>query len=101
MVLVSGLAVAGSMLLLGATLNAIRPIYLDALPESSSAAAAGAIYDQLVSFIRLASAGSAGRRPDGRAWWPGSAPIGEQAQPPAAGWSGASRTASRHRPRRV
>ena len=56
-VLVSGLAVAGSMLLLGATLNAIRPIYLDALPESSSAAAAGAIYDQLVSFIRLALRG--------------------------------------------
>jgi hypothetical protein len=57
MVLVSGLAVAGSMLLLGATLNAIRPFYLDALPESSSAAAAGAIYDQLVSFIRLALRG--------------------------------------------
>ena len=56
-VLVSGLAVAGSMLLLGATLNAIRPIYLDALPESSSAAAAGAIYDQLVSFIRMALRG--------------------------------------------
>ena len=57
MLLVSGLAVAGSMLLLGATLNAIRPFYLDALPESSSAAAAGAIYDQLVSFIRLALRG--------------------------------------------
>lgn len=57
--LVSGLAVAGSMLLLGATLNAIRPIYLDALPESSSPAAAGAIYDQLVSFIRLALRGVA------------------------------------------
>ena len=56
-VLVSGLAVAGSMLLLGATLNVIRPFYLDALPESSSAAAAGAIYDQLVSFIRLALRG--------------------------------------------
>ena len=56
-VLVSGLAVAGSMLLLGATLNAIRPIYLDALPESSSPAAAGAIYDQLVSFIRMALRG--------------------------------------------
>jgi hypothetical protein len=57
MVLAAGLAVAGSMLLLGVTLNAIRPIYLDALPESSSAAAAGAIYDQLVSFIRLALRG--------------------------------------------
>ena len=57
MILVSGLAVAGSMLLLGATLNVIRPFYLDALPESSSAAAAGAVYDQLVSFIRLALRG--------------------------------------------
>ncbi len=56
-VLVSGLAVAGSMLLLGAILNGIRPIYLDALPESSSPEAAGAIYDQLVSFIRLALRG--------------------------------------------
>jgi hypothetical protein len=57
MVLASGIAVAASMLLLGATLNAIRPFYLNALPESSSAAAAGAIYDQLVSFIRLALRG--------------------------------------------
>ena len=56
-VLVSGLAVAGSMLLLGATLNVIRPIYLEALPESSSPAAAGVIYDQLVSFIRMALRG--------------------------------------------
>ena len=55
--LVSGLAVAASMLLLGATLNGIRPFYLDALPASSSAAAAGAVYDQLVSFIRLALRG--------------------------------------------
>ena len=57
----AGLAVAGSMLLLGATLNVIRPFYLDALPESSSAAAAGAIYDQLVSFIRVALRGCS--------WW--------------------------------
>jgi hypothetical protein len=58
-VLVSGLAMAGSMLLLGAVLNAIRPIYLDALPDSSSPQAAGAIYDQLVSFIRMALRGVA------------------------------------------
>ena len=45
------------MLLLGATLNGIRPIYLDALPASSSVDAAGAIYDQLVSFIRFALRG--------------------------------------------
>jgi hypothetical protein len=56
-ILVAGLAVAGSMLLLGAALNIIRPYYLDALPASSSAAAAGAVYDQLVSFIRVALRG--------------------------------------------
>lgn len=55
--LVSGLAVAASMLVLGVTLNVIRPLYLDALPASTSAAAAGAVYDQLVSFIRLALRG--------------------------------------------
>ena len=54
MVVVAGLAVAGSMLLLGVALNVIRPIYLQALPESSSAAAAGAVYDHFVSFIRTA-----------------------------------------------
>ena len=57
MVLVSGLAVAGSMLVLGAGLNALRPFYLDSLPASTSAAAAGAVYDQLVSFIRMALRG--------------------------------------------
>lgn len=56
-VLAAGLAVAGTMLLLGAALNLIRPFYLDSLPASSSAAAAGAVYDQLVSFIRLALRG--------------------------------------------
>lgn len=55
--LAAGLAVAASMLLLGGALNVIRPFYLDALPASSSAAAAGAIYDQLVSFIRFALRG--------------------------------------------
>ncbi len=50
----AGMAVAGSMLLLGATLNVLRPIYLDALPASTSTAAAGAVYDQVVSFIRFA-----------------------------------------------
>ncbi|MCP3424279.1 hypothetical protein [Nocardioides pinisoli] len=55
--LASGLAVAASMLLLGVTLNVLRPFYLDALPASSSAAAAGAVYDQLVSFIRVALRG--------------------------------------------
>ena len=55
--LAAGIAVAASMLLLGAALNAIRPFYLDALPASSSQAAAGVLYDQLVSFIRFALRG--------------------------------------------
>ena len=55
--LAAGIAVAASMLLLGAALNVIRPIYLDALPVEASQAAAGAIYDQLVSFIRIALRG--------------------------------------------
>jgi hypothetical protein len=50
----AGLAVAGSMLLLGATLNAFRPIYLDAIPaDQLPHDAAAAIYDTLVQFIRL------------------------------------------------
>ena len=53
----AGMAVAGSMLLLGLALNVIRPFYLDALPPDSSEAAAGAVYDQLVSFIRFALRG--------------------------------------------
>lgn len=52
--LAAGLAVAASMILLGAVLNLLRPIYLDALPADASTDAAGAIYDQLVSFIRMA-----------------------------------------------
>jgi hypothetical protein len=57
MVLASGIAVGASMSLLGATLNGIRPFYLNALPADASTPAAGAIYDQLVSFIRLALRG--------------------------------------------
>ena len=57
MVLAAGLAVAASMLLLGTALNVIRPFYLDALPDSSSPEAAGVVYDQLVSFIRVALRG--------------------------------------------
>ncbi|HET6668324.1 MAG TPA: hypothetical protein VFG98_13690 [Intrasporangium sp.] len=55
--LAAGLAVAGAMLLLGATLNIIRPFYLDALPTDASTEAAAAVYDQLVSFIRFALRG--------------------------------------------
>jgi hypothetical protein len=57
MALAAGLAIAAAMLLLGATLNILRPIYLDALPASASQAAAGVVYDQIVSFIRLALRG--------------------------------------------
>ncbi len=57
MVLAAGLALAAAMLLLGATLNIIRPIYLDSLPATVSQAAAGVVYDQIVSFIRLALRG--------------------------------------------
>jgi hypothetical protein len=49
-----GLAIAASMILLGALLNLLRPIYLDALPADASTDAAGAIYDALVGFIRTA-----------------------------------------------
>ena len=49
-----GVAVAGSMLLLGAGLNAARAVYLDAVPpDQLSPAAAASIYDTLVEFIRL------------------------------------------------
>ena len=52
--LASGLAIAGSMLLLGVLLNVLRPIYLDSLPSTvRSHAAAGVVYDALVAFIRL------------------------------------------------
>jgi hypothetical protein len=53
--LVAGaLVVAGSMLLLGIALNAFRAVYLNAVPtDVLPANAAGAIYDQLVYFIRL------------------------------------------------
>ena len=48
-----GLAVAGSMVLLGLVLNLVRPAYLDAVPaDVLPGDAAAAIYDQLVSFIR-------------------------------------------------
>ncbi len=42
-----------SMALLGAAIQLFRAIYLDAVPSDLSLDAAGAIYDQLVWFIRL------------------------------------------------
>jgi hypothetical protein len=51
---IGSLVVAGSMLLLGVALNGFRIVYLDAVPsERLPADAAGAIYDQVVWFIRL------------------------------------------------
>lgn len=48
-----GLAIAGSMVLLGLLLNLLRPVYLDAIPSDVLPGdAAASIYDQLVSFIR-------------------------------------------------
>ena len=48
------LAVAASMLLLGVALNAFRMVYLNAIPAEMDTAAAAAVYDTLVYFIRLA-----------------------------------------------
>lgn len=52
--IVASLVVAGSMVVLGLALNVFRGIYLDAVPaDRLPADAAGAVYDQLVRFIRL------------------------------------------------
>jgi hypothetical protein len=52
--MVAALAIAASMLVLGAALNLFRIIYLDAVPtDQLPTNAAAAIYDQLVWFIRL------------------------------------------------
>lgn len=47
------LAIAASMLVLGVALNGSRMVYLGALPSDVDQAAAGAIYDQLASFLRV------------------------------------------------
>lgn len=48
------LAVAGGMLLLGVSLNVVRPIYLNHVPpEILSTEAAAAIFDALVHYLRL------------------------------------------------
>jgi hypothetical protein len=53
-VVVASLVVACSMLVLGLALNVFRTVYLDAVPpDQLPSDAAGAIYDQLVWFIRL------------------------------------------------
>ncbi|WP_244928087.1 hypothetical protein [Nocardioides sp. W7] len=53
--LAAGLCIAGSMILLGLTLNLVRPAYLDAVPASAIPSdAAAVIYDELVRFIRTA-----------------------------------------------
>jgi hypothetical protein len=50
----AGLGVAASMLLLGAGLAILRPVYLDSLPASVNKDAATAVFDALVHFMRLA-----------------------------------------------
>jgi hypothetical protein len=51
---VGSLVVAASMLALGLVLNAFRVVYLDAIPSDQLPSdAAGAVYDQVVSFVRL------------------------------------------------
>ena len=48
----AALAVFAAMLLLGITLTVLRSVYLDHLPPGSSEAAAGAVFDALVKFLR-------------------------------------------------
>ncbi|MEU5637215.1 hypothetical protein ACH47C_13255 [Streptomyces rishiriensis] len=48
------LAVFAAMLVLGITLTVFRDVYLDHLPPGASPAAAGAVYDALIRFLRAA-----------------------------------------------
>ncbi|MFM9667300.1 hypothetical protein ACKI1Z_16435 [Streptomyces galilaeus] len=48
----AGLAVFAAMLVLGITLTVFRDVYLDHLPSGASPAAAGAVYDALIKFLR-------------------------------------------------
>lgn len=50
--LVAALGVAAAMLLLGVGLTVFRGVYLDHLPPGTSSAAAGAVFDALVRFLR-------------------------------------------------
>ena len=48
----AALAVFAAMLLLGIVLTVFRDVYLDHLPPGASSAAAGAVYDALIKFLR-------------------------------------------------
>ncbi|MFD3502605.1 hypothetical protein [Streptomyces sp. NPDC058678] len=48
----AALGVFAAMLLLGITLSVLRSVYLDHLPAGASEAAAGAVYDALIKFLR-------------------------------------------------
>lgn len=48
----AGLGLAVAMLLLGAALAIARPVYINALPPEVDDAAAGAVFDQVVSLLR-------------------------------------------------
>ena len=109
-VLAAGVAVAASMLLLGAALNVIRPFYLDALPASVHTAAAGVLYDQVVSFIRFALRGLLvlgiaiavgawlGSAPGGTGAAARSGSVARHRRRPARGWP---RRSEHRSPRRV
>ncbi|TDE08609.1 hypothetical protein [Jiangella asiatica] len=48
----TGIGMALAMLTLGAALTVLRPVYLDALPPDVNRAAAEAVFDQVVTFLR-------------------------------------------------
>ncbi|WP_157740884.1 hypothetical protein [Jiangella sp. DSM 45060] len=48
----AGIGLAAAMLVLGAALTIARPVYLGALPPEVDDAAAGALFDQVVSLLR-------------------------------------------------
>jgi hypothetical protein len=48
----AALCIAAGMILLGLVLAGLRPLYLDALPASSSQAAAATVYDTLIASMR-------------------------------------------------
>ncbi|MCD0484474.1 hypothetical protein LO771_19240 [Streptacidiphilus sp. ASG 303] len=50
----AALGVTAAMLVLGLSLSAFRALYLDRLPPGTSQAAAGAVFDALVRFLRAA-----------------------------------------------
>lgn len=48
----AGIGAVAAMVALGVVLAVVRPLYVDALPEDVDAAAARAVFDQVVGFLR-------------------------------------------------